>query len=54
MKQGTLRTNRVCVFCGKMIKRGQKAYLLNNKLYEHIEHNVRKPYESTRNQYPHI
>ena len=40
MKQGTLRTNSVCVFCGKTIKRGQKAYLLNNKLNEHIECNT--------------
>ena len=40
MKQGKLRTNRVCVFCGKTIKRGQKAYMLNNKLYEHIECNT--------------
>jgi len=40
MKLVNLRSDRTCVFCGKILKKGQKGYLLNNKLYQHIECNI--------------
>ena len=41
MRQVKLRTEgRKCVFCGKSLKKGQKIYLQNNRLYQHVECNV--------------
>jgi len=45
MKQIQTRASRTCVFCGRNIARGQKAYLHTNRIYQHIEcHTLERTY----------